>query len=463
LNFGLRYEMMRPPYEKYGRMSSFVPELGKVVIADSKTIPDFEQRVAAAGLTGRVTTASAAGLPNSLVYPNNRDFAPRFGFALKPFGKSDVIVRGGYGIYYANSLLNPIRNDLTNVYPFTVSQTFNRVASKPAALTLQDPFPSSLSTLPGVTNANGFELHPRPQYLQSYTVSVEHQIAQDTTLEVEYIGSRGTHLQQQYDLNQPFNQADLRLPNGTFLRPYAGFGTINFYAFGSNSFYNAGSITLRRTWRDGIFYGVTYIYSKSIDDASQISGNSQGGYPGAQDSRDLKAERGRSDWDTGHSLLIFGAYTLPFHRNAWARGWQVSTTAYLYTGQPFTPRVSNANLNLGEANRPDRIAKGTLAAQSVDSWFNLAAFPVVPPGAFRFGDSGRNILDGPGSATVNAALMKNFKFGERRRLQLRCEAVNVLNHANFGLPVNFVDAQNAGRILTADAGRTMQMAVRLQF
>jgi hypothetical protein len=463
LNFGLRYEMMRPPYEKYGRMSSFVPELGKVVIADTKTIPDFAQRVAAAGLTGRVTTASAAGLPNSLVYPNNRDFAPRFGFAFKPFGKSDFIVRGGYGIYYANSLLNPVRNDLTNVYPFTVSQTFNRVASKPAALTLQDPFPSGLSTLPGVTNANGFELHPRPQYLQSYTVSVEHQLAQDTTIEVEYIGSHGIHLQQQYDLNQPFREADLRLPNGTFPRPFAGFGTINFYAFGSNSVYNAGSVTLRRTWRNGFFYGVTYIYSKSIDDASQISGNAQGGYPGAQDSRDLKAERGRSDWDTGHSLLIFGAYTLPFHRNAWARGWQISTTAYLYTGQPFTPRVSNANLNLGEANRPDRTAKGTLADTSVDSWFNLAAFPVVPPGAFRFGDSGRNILDGPGSAMVNAALMKNFRFGERRRLQLRCEAVNVLNHANFGLPVNFVDAQNAGRILAADAGRTMQMAVRLQF
>src|SRR5260370_15024856 len=140
--------MMRPPYEKYGRISSFVQEMGKVVIADSRTIPDFAQRVAAAGLTGHVITSKDAGLPTSLVYSNDRDFAPRFGFALRPFGKSDIVVRGGYGIYFANSLLNPVRNDLTNVYPFTLSQTFNRVASKPDARTLQDPFPSTLATLP---------------------------------------------------------------------------------------------------------------------------------------------------------------------------------------------------------------------------------------------------------------------------------------------------------------------------
>ena len=125
--------------------------------------------------------------------------------------------------------------------------------------------------------------------------------------------------------------------------------------------------------------------------------------------------------------------------------------------------MANANLNLGEANRPDRIGKGTLSDPGVNGWFNVSDFPVVSQGAFRFGDSGRNILDGPGSATVNASLMKNFRFHERFRLQLRWEAMNVLNHANFGLPVNFVDAQNAGKILAADAGRTMQAGVRIQF
>ncbi|HEV3201430.1 MAG TPA: hypothetical protein VGZ73_26200, partial [Bryobacteraceae bacterium] len=463
VNYGVRYETMRPPYEKYGRMSSFVPELGMVAIADARTIPDLAQRIAAAGLTGHVTTAGQAGLPNSLVYPNGWNFAPRFGFALRPSGKSNMVVRGGYGIYYANSLLNPIRNDLTNVYPFAVSQTFNRVASQPQALTLGDPFPAKLASLPGVTNANGFELHPRPQYLQGYSFSIERQLGAVTTLEVEYTGSRGTHLERQYDLNQPFRSAALRLPNGTFPRPFPGFGTINFYAFGSNSVYNAGSVTLRRIFRNGFFYGLTYVYGKSIDNASQVSGSSAGDYPGAQDSRDLRAERGRSDWDNGHSLLMFGSYVLPLRGGPWVRGWQISTTARLYTGQPFTPRVGNANLNLGEANRPDRLSQGTLPDHGVQNWFNLAAFPVVPAGAFRFGNSGRNILDGPGSATVNAALSKNFRVRDFGNAQIRCEAINVLNRANFGLPVDYVDARNAGQIVSADAGRTLQFGFRLRF
>ncbi len=463
LSFGIRYEINNPPTEKYGRMSSFVPQIGKVVIADGSTIPDLSQRLAAAGLTGLVTTAAQAGLPQSLVYANHHDFAPRFGFTLRPLASSNTVVRGGYGIYYADSLANPILNSLSNVYPFTVSQTFSRNAAQPAALTLENPFPTSLASLPGVTNVNGFALHPSPQYLQSYSLSVEHQIGSSTTLELEYAGSRGTHLEQQYDLNQPFRQAALQLPNGNFPRPFGGFGTVNFYDFGANSFYNSGSVTVRRSWRSGLFYGVSYIFAKSIDDASQTSGNSTGDYPGAQNSRDLAAERGRSDWDNKHSLLLFGSYQLPFRGNHWIRGWQISATGRFYSGQPFTPRVANANLNLGEADRPDRIANGDLSNPSVADWFNLAAFPVVARRAFRFGNSGRNIVDGPASETVNAALLKNFALPEHRTLQFRAEAINLLNHANFGLPVNFVDAQNAGQILSADSPRVIQLGLRVQF
>ncbi len=463
LSYGLRWEMLHPPDEKYGRISSFVPEVGKLVIADARTIPNLAQSVAAAGLAGLVTTAAQAGLPHSLVYPNNRNLAPRFGFAWRPTKSEHMVVRGGYGIYYADSLLNPIRNDLTNVYPFTVSQTFNRVAGQPSALTLENPFPDKLVTLPGVTNVNGFELHPQPQYLESYTLSVEQQLDKYTTLEVEFAGSRGTHLERQYDLNQEFRVAALRQPGGVYPRPYAGFGSINFYAFGSNSVYNSGQISLRRRYRNGMFFSASYVYGKSIDDASQVSGNSAGDYPGVQNSRDLAAERGRSDWDTGHSFLAFAAYTLPIRGGALARGWQISATARMYTGQPFTPRVGNTNVDLGDPGRPDRVSKGTLPGPSVKEWFNLAAFPVVPLTAFRFGDAGRNILDGPGNITVSTALLKNLRLRDQLNAQFRCEAINVLNRANFGQPVNFVDATNAGQLVSAEGGRTMQLGLRFRF
>ena len=457
LNLGLRYEMMRPPYEKYGRSSSFVRSIGELVLADDRTVPNLAQQMAAAGLKGLVTTASQAGIPPSLMYPNDHNMAPRFGFAYQASRSSATVIRGGYGIYYADSLVNPVFNDLSDVYPFNISQTFNRVSSNPSALTLSNPFPANLAALPGVTNVHGFNLHPKAQYLQSYMLSLDRQLDSLTTLEVEFDGSRGSHLEREYDFNQPFHM------DGTSVRPYRSFGTIAFYDFGSNSVYNAGVVTLRRAYRHGIFYGASYVFAKSLDDASQGSGNSQGDYPGAQDSRDLAAERGRSDWDTGHSAYVFGSYAAPLRRLAIVRNWLISVTGRFYTGQPFTPRVSNVNLSLGEATRPDRVAKGAVAAPGVNGWFDQSAFPLVPNGVFRFGNSGRNILDGPGSVTVNAALTRVFRFRDQRTLQLRMEAVNLVNRANFGLPVNFVDSQNAGKILTADPGRVVQIMVRYQF
>jgi len=459
LSYGVRYERMTPPEEKYGRMSSFVPALRQVVIADPSTVPNLAALLSAAGLTGRVTTAAAAGLPRSLVYGNGRNFAPRIGFAWRPTGKDGTMVRGGYGIYYSNSLLDPIRNDLTNIYPFTISQTFNRVAAQPAALTLENPFPAALASLPGITNANGFDTHPGAQYVQSYTLSVDRQLGADTTIEVDYIGSRGTHLGQRYDLNQPFRAS---IYNGNFPRPYAGFGTINYYSFGANSVYNGATLLLRRRWHRGLYYGITYTYAKSIDDASQVSGSSTGGYAGVQDARSLAAERGRSDWDTGHTFTAYGSYALPW-RNRLLHGWSISSSALLYTGQPFTPRLANANLTLGEATRPDRVSSGKLANPTANDWFNVSAFPLVPLGTFRFGNSGRNILDAPGSITINAALARSFRLSERVRAQFRCEAINVPNHANLGVPVDTVDSKNAGQILTADSGRSIQFGVRLWF
>lgn len=88
---------------------------------------------------------------------------------------------------------------------------------------------------------------------------------------------------------------------------------------------------------------------------------------------------------------------------------------------------------------------------------------MVPAGAFRFGNSGRNILDGPGSATVNGALSKNFHLREAAGAQLRCEAINILNRVNFGLPVDYVGAPNAGQIVSAGPGRALQFGIRARF
>ena len=133
------------------------------------------------------------------------------------------------------------------------------------------------------------------------------------------------------------------------------------------------------------------------------------------------------------------------------------------SGSPFTPLVTNSNLNLGEANRPNRIGKGTLPNPSPSMWFDVTDFPEVPQGAFTFGNSGRNILDAPGHIQVDLSVYKNFKLWERSRVQFRWELFNVLNHANFGVPVNAVNAPDAGTLLSAGNGRLMQFGFRYQF
>ena len=145
------------------------------------------------------------------------------------------------------------------------------------------------------------------------------------------------------------------------------------------------------------------------------------------------------------------------------RDWQISGTTTAYTGPPFTPKVANYDITTGGAARPNRIAKGAFANPMPDQWFDRTAFPVVPLGAFQFGESGRNILDGPGTFSLNAGLSRRFRFGETRAAQFRCEAFNLTNHTNFGLPQTDVDVLNGATISSAKAPRQMQMAVRVEF
>ncbi|MCL4401318.1 MAG: TonB-dependent receptor, partial [Acidobacteria bacterium] len=462
LNIGLRYELPLPPTEKYGRLTNFVPELGMLLISSDRTVPNLPQLLADAGLTGRVMTASQSGFPESLVYPYHKALAPRFGFAWRPRGGTRTVVRGGYGIFYGNNLWNPIRNDLGNVYPFIVSQTLNKNTSKPELLTLQNPLGTKVN-LNGVLTPNGFQAYPTPAYLQSWNLTVEREIGKAMALEAAYVGSKGTHLGRKYNYNMPFRRPELRPSGGGFPRPVPGFNDIDYYSFGSNSSYNAAILTLRKRMARGFFYRAHYVYSKSIDDASQIAEASAGGYGGAQDARNLSLERSRSDWDRGHSFTSMFLCEIPLRRNRLVRGWQAAGTVRLQTGPPFTVKTSNVQLDQGEANRPDRIAKGTLPNPTPERWYDKSAFPQVPNGAYHFGTSGRNILDGPGLLDMNLSLIRRIRFQERYTLQIRTEAFNALNHPNFHLPNQNVNAPAGGTIRATRGPRLLQFALRLQF
>jgi hypothetical protein len=134
-----------------------------------------------------------------------------------------------------------------------------------------------------------------------------------------------------------------------------------------------------------------------------------------------------------------------------------------YTGKPFTPSVSNSNVQNGDAIRPDRLGSGKLDAPTIEKWFDTTAFQVVPPSAFRFGNSGRNILIGPGKLIADASVFKEFGVREGQRLQFRAEFFNLPNRANFGDPATAVDQPTGGGISSADPGRQIQLGLKYLF
>jgi hypothetical protein len=462
LNLGLRYELMKPPKEKYGAWSMFVPELGKIAIAGKGTLSNFDQLIQESGMAAYVTMAGDAGLSPTLAATDYTDFGPRIGFAWRPFGGTRTVLRGGYGLFFGSSSIYRM-DEFSDTYPFSINESYSASSSNPLLLTVSAPYPASRKKVTGITSTSGGETAPQSQYLQAWNLTVERDFWHGTSLEIAYAGSKGTHLVRRYDLNQPLRRPDLKLPDGTFPRPYPAFQTINFFLAGSNSIYNSGSVTLRRRFGKQMFLRASYVWAKSLDESSNTGGTIAAGFPSAQDSRNLRLERGRSDFDIGHSFVASFIWTPQLTRNLFLRNWQLAGTTRAYTGQPFTPKVGNYSLDLGDAVRPDRAAKGTLEEPSVDAWFDRSAFPVVPRGSYRFGSSGRNILDGPGAFSLDASVSRRFMLAERTAFQVRAECFNLPNHTNLNLPETKVDVLNGAVISKAKGARTFQLGLRLEF
>ncbi len=508
LNLGLRYEVELPPYDTNDRLSTYEPALNKVVLAGDQSLPNLDALLAKHGMADRTVLASEVGMGRQLIDPDLNNFSPRVGFAWRPFGDNRHVFRGGYGIFYQGYLLGPVRSQLAGVFPFTFNQTFNSTGRRNiVAPTLQSPFPEGSERVggQGIQNVNGFDTDPPTAYLQSWNLTVERDLGGGQALELGYVGSKGSHLQRQYDLNQPIRDLALATEgangNLVFPRPVQDFNRLRYTSFGSNSVHHALQASLRRRSRNGFFYRINYTFGKSIDDSSSARGfGGGGGAAGAIDTRNLRLDRGRSSFDQRHAVTFATRYELPignsrrFFRNmrgplqAVLGGWQFASTLTTYSGQPFTVTAANVDQNAGESPRPNRIGHGFLPSDAFPGmkgvdfpWFDLSAFERVPCigtenrngiecvqsahgfEPFQVGNSGRNILDVPGTLNLNLSLQKNFRFEGRRRLQVRMDAFNAPNTTRLRRPASQFDSLQGGFIIRAGAPRILQASLTYNF
>jgi hypothetical protein len=449
LTGGLRYEYNSPPVDA----------------EDHATLYDVATR--------SLVPVGTNGVPRSGFDPDKNNFAPRVGFAWSVNEKT--VLRGGYGIYYDQSPLAPAEALYFNS-PFFDNNIFFSLPGLP--LTLNNPFPSFFP-FPLPDSALAIQRDLRTGYMQHWNFNIERELGRRSMLEIAYVGSKGTKLLTARDINQP--QPSVLPPGLPFVpRPDPRFDDIDLLESRANSNYNALQVRFQQRLARGLSALASYTWSKSIDDASNFF--SSAGDPNfPQNSYNVAAERGRSNFDVTHRLSLSYSYALPFGKNRQylsndgflttvLSGWETFGIVTLQSGRPFTvallSEIDNSGtgrsiLGFGANDRPNVVGNPDLSNPTTLQWFNTAAFAFPAPGTF--GNAGRNILEGPGFQNVNASLVKNTHFTERVYLQFRAEAFNLFNHPNFNLPDNFLGSPTFGRITSARDARHIQFGLKLLF
>jgi hypothetical protein len=516
LNFGLRYELDLPPYERRGAFSTFDPVLYKPRMeVDSSGLPVGPP---VAGFVQAGNSLSQYDLPDvpnvgkrilNSVDPNN--FDPRVGFAFLPFASQRFVLRGGYGIYTSRPSTAYVATAINAPPIYAVRRSPNGVAvpfSDPFfALPSADQFPTFVK---GVALAGQiFDRNMRTAYIQQYSAGFQFEFQRNLLFEATYVGTRGVNLIRDLAINQsrlasPQNPivnavtgqvitTNTPAANNVALRaPFQGVEVGGFLQIQSTaqSTYNSAQFSLTRRLARGFQFLASYTYAKSIDNAS-------GGSASTGDVRDTifvggnqldnRANRGLSDFDRTHRFVInyFWEVKSPGFAKSSSVGrllfsnWQVGGIITAMSGLPVDILDGGAGSFYGLTGgnnslmRPSWAPGATVATATTNIpagyYFNPVAFarPVVLTGQVipssngaataaaigtDFGNVGRNVLRGPAQTNIDFSLIKRFRLRESTRLELRAEFFNLLNHVNFANPISNLSSAPATSI-SATTGR----------
>src|SRR5262245_19936525 len=454
LNVGLRYEYAGLFVNGSGDLANFYPGLGKVVLLSGTGDPRLMSALP-------IVDGKSVGLdPGNYLNKDRNNFAPRLGFAYRPFGTSRFVVRASYGIFYNviggysgnfQMALNP---------PFRVAETFEPTPGTVPSLTFANPFPGA-GTIPASPVLNAISANRRNPYHQQWNLTLEHEFLRNTAVRISYVGNKGTHLERLFNLNDPAPAPGAVQP----LRPYQPFGPITYYESGRNAITHQLQMGALRRFSSGFAFQVEYQFTKALGEQIHV-------LP-PMDNRNTRLDRGNLDTIRQHFAAINYIYDLPFGRgkrfgssasgvaNVLMSGWQLAGISTIGSGEPYSVTFTSTVLGW-PSSRADIVGDPKISNPSTQGWFNPAAFAVPAP--FLYGNSARNLLFGPGYFGWDAAIFKNTQLTERLRLEFRTEFVNVLNHPNFGVPASNISVPaTVGRISTATDPRDIQFGMRLTF
>lgn len=460
LNYGVRYEYYAPYTEKYGHLA----------VVDTNPAENFTQQ--AEVQSGGVGPFSGH-LPNSLVFPWHKAFAPRVGLALRL--PKQTVLRAGFGMNYTVGEYATFATDMAHEPPFANEQTNEEVSGNTPSSACARTAPAQCFTL-----ANGFPApaaigdyalyphYPLP-YVQAWNIDVQKTLPWGIVMNLGYNGSKGNHLDVRSAPRATPSSPGTDPANRVFDYDQA----LAFSKFG------AGTVRAYKRLSGGVSLGAYYQYSHSIDDASSVNGTST---VVAQNWQNLNAEEGNSSFDVRHKVSGTYLYELPFGSDKrWittgpgahlVEGLSVSGSFTFASGTPLSPAYTAtvASVACGTAGslRPNRVpgVSVTAGGGGLKEWFNPAAYsePAATPGYCNaFGNAARNSIEGPGTVSNDMALSKTMQLGDTRSMEIRAMLNNAFNTVQYtGVDTN-VASPSFGQVTSVGKMRSFQFMARFRF
>lgn len=490
VNLGLRYEIAPPMRDTRHQISSI----------DYRNVPWPTQIFATGPLATYKPTLFTCGLggyPEGCAYTDKNNFSPRFGISWK--ARERTVVRAGAGIFYALTDSNGFLQ-LARGLPTNISQNLNAASSFVPSFRGFDIFGPAAEVGRVALSQAGLDLFQRTSYSVQGSFTVQHELAKNTIVEAGYLTTLGIKLQQNVQPNnaQPGTAAvDPRRPYaGVVFDPSMVFPSymnvvansvpvtqVNMYAQSAQSNYHALTLRFERRFTNGFSLLSSYTFSKAITNAPQF--RNSGGAGGsenspAQNTYNLRAERGLASFDMRHRFVNSFVWDLPFGKGrpfvragiaSWILGgWQIAGILQMQTGFPFTVNLNGDTAGIGGGTggiliRPNAVAGATYKLpddeRTTSRWFNTGAF--IAPAAGAFGNVGRNTVIGPGLVNLDTTVSRTFVFGDRVRVQIRGEFFNVANKPNYRLVGRLINDSNFGKVQSQFDPRQIQVGAKLTF